>query len=1150
MNESLINDETTLVSFEEGIEEVKNNIDHDPLKVNIEGLRESSRSFFLSRLIQSLSRPVVVLTPNQNTGEKLIGDLRYFCKFNNVKKNIRFFPSWEILPYENISPSSGVMGERLEILHLLQSNEISLLVAPVDSILQCVVPRKELSDHTFVLGIGDTLEREFLETCLLDNGFDRLPMVENRGHFSVRGDIVDVYPPASMNPVRVEFFDNTIESIREFDINTQVSLNKIDKLEILPVRELSPAAVQKENGLNKITQYAEEHDVGQHGLKELIDKIKHLDNFFGLEHLAPFFYTRRETFFEYLSGEALIILDEEDDIKGEVDKFSKVVDREYASARDRREVVVTPDKLYMSLSELMTRLAEKKIISINSLNIESSLNSRNIRFDIKQNPPLLGKFGVLAEIIKEWQSAGQRVVVVAPTKGQVKRIHELAGEYGLTIDVDSGYLSSGFSAPDLDLSFVAEHEIFGLSYKHRYRRKSKSKSFQRGFKDLKPGNYLVHVDYGIGRYNGTSELETGIGGGEFLSITYADDEKLYIPMDGLACIQKYVGSGDVPPQLNKLGGISWKKKKNAIKESIREMGEGLLKLYASREIAEGTSFSPNPILMQELSDSFGFEETEDQLKAIDETMEDLESSKTMDRLVCGDVGYGKTEVAMRAAFKVVLDKKQVAVLVPTTILAQQHLVTFTERFKNHAVNIKMVNRFKSPREQKQTLAKVQSGEVDIIIGTHRLLSRDVSFAQLGLIIIDEEQRFGVKHKEVLKKMRNKVDILTLTATPIPRTLHFSLMGVRDLSIIETPPIDRLSIKTFVRKFDEKIIHDSIKKELERGGQVYFVHNKINSIHSIKEMIQEIVPEARIGIGHGQLPEHKLEEVMGKFIAKEIDVLLCTTIIESGLDIPSANTIIINRADQFGLAQLYQLRGRVGRYKHQAYAYLLIPGALAISSEARQRLNAIEELSELGAGFQLAARDMEIRGVGNMLGRNQSGHIASIGFDLYSKLIEETVRELKGEEGQRQFIDPEINLQVKGFIPKNYIPDLNQRLDLYRRLQLSDTLSDYNAINREIMDRYGRFPESIEKLLSLVEVKTICRMLHIKRVYIVNGAVRFDVARTTPISSGIISGALEAGFVFVSEFCLGLNLKRKNWKEDMLSIADHLKVILRLVDDVQ
>ena len=1150
MNEFLVKDETTLVSFDEGIEEVEKNIDQDSLKIHFEGLRESSRSFFLSRLIQSISKPVVVLTPNQTTGEKLIGDLRYFCKFNRVQKNIRFFPSWEVLPYENISPSSGVMGERLEILHLLQRNKISLLVVPVDSIMQSVIPRKDLSDHTFFLGIGENLEREFLETCLLDNGFVRLPMVENRGHFSVRGDIVDVYLPASINPVRVEFFDNTIESIREFDINTQVSLKNIEKIEILPVRELSPTAVQKEDGLKKISQYAEEHDVDQVGLNELIDKIKHLDNFFGLEHLAPFFYNRRETLFEYLPKEALIILDEEDDINYEVDKFCKVVVREYGSARDRGEVVFSPDKLYLSLSELKSRLVEKKIISINSLNIESSVNTSNIRFDIKRNPSLLGKFEVLVEKIKEWQSDGHRVVVVAPTKGQVKRIHELAGAYGLTIDVDNGYLSSGFSAPDLDLSFVAEHEIFGLSYKHRYRRKSKSKSFQRGFKGLKPGNYLVHVDYGIGRYNGTSELETGIGGGEFLNITYADDEKLYIPMDGLASIQKYVGSGDVPPPLDKLGGISWKRKKNAIKESIREMGEDLLKLYASREIAEGTSFSPNSILMQELSDSFEFEETEDQLKAIDETMDDLESSKTMDRLVCGDVGYGKTEVAMRAAFKVVLDKKQVAVLVPTTILAQQHLITFTERFKNHAVNIKMVNRFKSPREQKQTLAKVKSGEVDIIIGTHRLLSKDVSFAQLGLIIIDEEQRFGVKHKEVLKKMRNKVDILTLTATPIPRTLHFSLMGIRDLSVIETPPIDRLSIKTFVRKFDEKIIHDSIKKELGRGGQVYFVHNKINSIHSIKEMIQEIVPEVRIGVGHGQLPEHQLEEVMEKFIAKEIDVLLCTTIIESGLDIPSANTIIINRADQFGLAQLYQLRGRVGRYKHQAYAYLLIPGALAISSEARQRLNAIEELSELGAGFQLAARDMEIRGVGNMLGRNQSGHIASIGFDLYSKLIEETVKELKGEEVQRQFIDPEINLQVKGYIPKNYIPDLNQRLDVYRRLQLLDTLDDYNAINREMIDRYGRFPESIVKLLFIVEIKTICRILHIKRVYIVNGDVRFDVERTTPISLVEISGSLEAGFIFVSEFCLGLNLKRKNWKEDMLSIADHLKVILRLVNDAQ
>ena len=1148
MNEQVINNEISFVSFNDGIEEIGKNVDENSLKIHIEGLRGSSRSFFLSLLVKSISKTVVVLTPNHTTGEKLLGDLRYFFNFNRVHKQIRFFPSWEISPYENISPSTVIMAERLEVLHLLQRNKISLLIVPVDAILQCVVPRKELSDQTFCLVTGGELEREFLETCLLENGFVRFPMVENRGHFSVRGDIVDIYPPASTNPVRIEFFDNTVDSIREFDVNTQVSLKKINKLEILPVRELSPTPVQKIAGLKKISKHIEENDVDPVRLKEVIDNIKHLDNFFGLEHLAPFFYSQRETLFDYLSKESLIVFDEEDEVNCEVDDYWKVIVKEFDSAYDRGDLVVTPDKLYLSLSELKSRLSDKKIISINSLYIESRENVSNLRFNIKRNPPLLGKFEVFAEKIKELEAEGHKIVVVAPTKGQVKRLHELAGEYELTIDVDKGYLSSGFISFDMGLTFVAEHEIFGLSHKYRYRRKSKSTSFQRGFKGLKPGNYLVHVDYGIGSYNGTSELETGIGGGEFLTIIYADGEKLYIPMDGLASIQKYLGSGDVPPQLDKLGGVSWKNKKNSIKKSIREMAEDLLKLYASREIAVGKSYSANSILMQELSDSFEFEETEDQLRAIDETMEDLESSKVMDRLICGDVGYGKTEVAMRAAFKVILEKKQVAVLVPTTILAQQHLNTFSERFKNHAVNIKMINRFKSPREQKQTLANVKSGEVDIIIGTHRLLSKDVDFAQLGLIVIDEEQRFGVKHKEALKKIRNKVDILTLTATPIPRTLHFSLMGVRDLSVIETPPIDRLSIKTFVRKFDEKIIHDSIKNELSRGGQVYFVHNKIKSIHSIKELIQKIIPEARIGIGHGQLPEHQLENVMGQFLAKEIDVLLCTTIIESGLDIPSANTIIINRADQFGLAQLYQLRGRVGRYKHQAYAYLLTPGALAIKSDARQRLSAIEELSELGAGFQLAARDMEIRGVGNMLGSNQSGHIASIGFDLYSKLIEETVKEIKGEEVQRQFVDPEINLQVKGYIPNNYISDLNQRLDVYRRLQLLENLDDYKAISREMIDRYGRFPESVEKLLRLVEIKTICKKLHIIKVYVFNGDIRLDVEKTTPISLEKITDIFETGFIFISEYCLGLNLKRKNWKEDMLSIAGHLKVLLRLVNN--
>jgi transcription-repair coupling factor (superfamily II helicase) len=1146
MTEPLVSDEITSFSFDEGLEEVGKSINQFPCKINIQGLRESSRALFLVSLIQSISKPIVVLTPNHSTGEILIGDIKYFCRLKKVESNIRFFPSWGVLPYENISPSSEVMGERLSVLHQLYCNEISLLVLPVDAIMQCVIPRKELINQTFTLNVGESLDREFLETCLLDNGFVRIPLIENRSQFSARGDIIDVYPSDAINPFRIELFDNTIESIREFDVNTQISLRQINNLKILPVRELSPTQVQKERGLESITKYAEENDVNSYSLKELIDKIKHLDNFLGVEHLAPFFYSRRETIFDYFAKDSLVVLDEEVDVFSEVDNFSELIVEEHVSAFDRGDVVPSPELLYMTSDELKNQLIERKIIEINCLNMEPSESVINVQFDIKRNPSFFGKFEYLVEKIKELESVGDKVVVVAPTKGQVKRVQELSDEYGLNIDVDTGYLSNGFSCSDLRIMFVAEHEIFGRTSKHRYRRKSKSKSFQQGFKDLKPGNYLVHADYGIGQYNGIHELETVGGGGEFLNISYAGGEKLYIPMDGLASIQKYMGSGDIPPLLDKLGGISWKKKKNLIKESIREMAEDLLKLYASREITEGTSYSSNSIPMQELSDSFEFEETEDQLKAIDETMEDLESSKSMDRLVCGDVGYGKTEVAMRAAFKVVLDKKQVAVLVPTTILAQQHLTTFRNRFKNHAVNIKMINRFKSPREQKLILEKVRTGEVDIIIGTHRLLSKDIDFAQLGLIIIDEEQRFGVKHKDSLKKMRNKVDILTLTATPIPRTLHFSLMGVRDLSVIETPPIDRLSIKTFVRKFDENIIKESIKKELKRGGQVYFVHNKIKSINSIKEMIQKLVPEARIGVGHGQLPEHQLEEIMRKFIEGEIDVLLCTTIIESGLDIPSANTIIINRADQFGLAQLYQLRGRVGRYKHQAYAYMLTPGALAISSEARQRLNAIEELSELGAGFQLAARDMEIRGVGNMLGRNQSGHISSIGFDLYSKLIEETVRELKGEEVQSQFIEPEIDLRIKGYIPKSYIPDLNQRLEIYRRLQLIDTVEDCNSIESELMDRYGRPSENVEKLLLLVKIKTICRKLHIFKVYIKDNHAHFNVNSTTPITPEKISGKQDLEVIFVSEFCLGLKLKFKNWKKDILFINYWLNRILKLV----
>ena len=1145
MNHSLFTDEVMSFPLDKGVKEVIHQLEQNISRIHVEGLKGSSIALFLANLVKSSSKSIVVLTSNQSTGEKLIGDLRYFFKFYSLDNNLRFYPSWDILPYENLSPSLEIMGERLEVLNLIKSNQISLLVVPVDAFMQGVIPRMDLSNQTFFFSKGEALEREYLETCLLDNGFARVSMVENRGDFSIRGDIVDVYPPASNNPIRIEFYDNTIESLREFDVNSQISLNVIDRVEILPVREVSPNEFQKVNVLGEIARLAKKQNADSARLKELNEKIHQLGNFSGMENLAPFFYSCRETLFDYFSEDTLIVLDD-DEINSKIINFEEIINDKFNAAQSRGDLAVPVSRLYLDSSEFEKYLGNKNIITVKKINIVS--DSSAVRFDFFKNPSFDGKFNILVEKIIKWQKESCKVILIASTQGQVKRIHELLNEYNLSLDVDRGYISNGFNSPGLNLAFVAEHEVFGRTQKYRYRRKSKSRIFQRGFKDLKPGDYLVHVDYGIGRYMGTRELEIGDGCGEFLNISYADDEKLFIPMDGLAYIQKYIGSGSVPPLLNKLGSVSWSRQKNKIKQSIREMAEDLLKLYASREVAVGTSFSSNPILMQEFSDSFDFEETEDQLKAIDETMEDLESSKTMDRLICGDVGYGKTEVAMRAAFKVVLDKKQVAVLVPTTVLAQQHLLTFSERFKNYAVNIEMVNRFKSPREQKKILKNVKSGAVDIIIGTHRLLSKDVEFAQLGLIVIDEEQRFGVKHKEAMKKIRNKVDILTLTATPIPRTLHFSLMGVRDLSVIESPPVDRRAIKTYIHKFDEKVIREAILKELDRGGQIYFVHNKIKSIHSVKEMIQKIVPEVTIGIGHGQLPEHQLEEVMGKFVAKEIDVLLCTTIIESGLDIPSANTIIINRADQFGLAQLYQLRGRVGRYKHQAYAYLLIPGALAVNSDAKERLIAIEELSELGAGFQLAARDMEIRGIGNMLGHNQSGHIASIGFDLYTKLMEDTVKSIKGEKVGNNFIEPEINLQIKGYIPKVYISDLNQRLNIYRRIQLLDTLDDCSAIKSELIDRYGVFSTPMNKLMELIKVKVFCKQLHISKVYIVENEARFDIISSTPVSPEKLVMLVDKKLHFISEFCFGIKLNRQKWGNDLLTINDYLKKFIGLIND--
>jgi transcription-repair coupling factor (superfamily II helicase) len=1083
---------------------------------------------------------VIIFTADQTQAEILQGDLKYFFHYEKIKRPLYFFPVWELLPYEQLSPLNEISGERLDILNRLRNGEPLILIVPLEAGLQKVMPRAVLEKLVFPVNCKMILEREFLEACLSDNGFKRSPLVENRGEFSVRGDIVDLFQPGSRNPIRIEFFGDEVESIREFDVLSQVSTNELDSVNILPVRELSLNEGEKKQGIEAIKNFAEKNTCDRLALKELMEKIEYLGVFSGMEYLAPFFNPAQESLFDYLDRDSLVVLTDEDQLQDKSELFQNLIETEYDTVLGNGDIAAAPEELYLMMDEFKKNVSEfKGCIALNTLKVSDEESDRTIGLEVKHIPPLVGKFEDFSAQVLRWQEEENRVVVVAPTKGQVRRIHELLHEWGLKIDVDLGGVSEGFQLKSFKQVFIAEHEIFGKTRKHRYRRKPRSQTFQRGLKDLKDGDFLVHIDYGIGLYIGTRELQTGVGGGEFLEIIYADDEKLYLPMEALGLVQKYVGSTEMPPPLSKMGGAAWKRQKKKVSQAIEEMAGDLLKLYASRELASGHSYSHNTLLMREFADAFEYEETDDQLKAIEDVEADLEKDTPTDRLICGDVGYGKTEVAMRAAFKVVLDKKQVAVLVPTTILAQQHLHTFRERFREYPVKIDMVNRFRTPSEQKETFAQLKKSNVDIIIGTHRLLSKDVEFAELGLIIVDEEQRFGVKHKEKLKMLRNAVDILTLTATPIPRTLHFSLVGVRDLSVIETPPVDRLAVKTFIRKFDEKVIREAIMREIDRGGQVFFVHNKIRSIHSIAEMIRRVAPAVKIDVAHGQLPEHQLEKVMKKFMDKEIDLLLSTSIIESGLDIPSANTIIINRADQFGLAQLYQLRGRVGRYKHQAYAYLLIPGTGGLSVEARKRLCAIEELSELGAGFQLSARDMEIRGVGNMLGHNQSGHISSSGFDLYCKLVEDMVKDIRGEKIDSR-IETELNLMVKGFIPKDYVPDLNQRLDFYRRIQVAIDNDEGLAIASELVDRYGPHPEPVAKLLALLEIRVYCKQIHISKIEVKQNEAHLHLLPSTSLNLENLTPMFDERLSIMSEYKINIILDRKGWKTDLKLIGTYLQ----------
>jgi transcription-repair coupling factor (superfamily II helicase) len=1007
---------------------------------------------------------LVLVVPTDRDVDQVVADARFFVATleglgeQDAERAVLPFPSQEVDPYRGLAPHFDVASARARVLHALATGNARLVVASARALMSRVSRPDRLARASIELAPGDELSPLALAELLGDAGFTREDPVDEHGEFCVRGGVVDLFPPGERHPLRLEFIGDTVESIRRFDPATQRSVETVSRVSVVPVREAYDLL---------------DEDGGPEAA--------------GADHSATVFdYLRRH-------GRARLAVAEPDAVAERGRAFETQVRASHADAVRRSERVAVPEALVVPWDEVAAALAGATQYEELGLDEGAQAAARVRRVACQPTPEFRGRLPEWVADLRRARATGDTVLFFVGSSGRLERTIELLREYELTgVDLDHaettsgaavllarGHLSRGFRLAEAGLQVYAETDVFEEERIGQDRRRAAAATaFLSDFRDLAVGDLVVHVDHGIGVFVGLKRIAVGTETQEFMELRYAGDDKLFVPVERLDLVQKY--SGATRPALERLGGTSWEKAKTRVKKAMRDMADELLKLYAARKAIEGHAYPADTHWQEEFEAAFEYDLTPDQQSAIAAIKADMESSSPMDRLLCGDVGYGKTEVAMRAAFKAVMDGKQVALLAPTTVLAMQHLRTLTSRFAAFPVKIDMVSRFRSKAEQKVTLAALAEGRLDVIVGTHRLLSKDVVFHDLGLLVVDEEQRFGVAHKERIKQMRRKVDVLTMSATPIPRTLNMSLVGIRDMSVIETPPRDRLAIQTQVVKFDQRVIASAVRNEIERGGQVYFVHNRVESIHSVANLLTRLVPEARVSVGHGQMTEDALEKVMVEFVSRAADVLVATTIIENGLDIPNANTMIVNRADRYGLAQLYQLRGRVGRSDRRAYAYLLVPPGEVLSGVARKRLAAIREFSDLGSGFRVAALDLEIRGAGNLLGGQQSGHIEAIGFEMYMKLLEETVRELKGEP-----LDDEaraaINLKVELRIDEQYIADVNQRLGIYRRLASARTATALNGVLEEVRDRYGPLPHSVLVLAAYARVRLAADRLRVESI---------------------------------------------------------------------
>lgn len=1075
-------------------------------RLRVSGLTPAAKALHLALFHRAAGRPLILIVRDNREAEELLPVLQSCCELTGAANPdaVVYFPNRDVLPFKNLSPHPEIQEARAKALWKIATGAASIVIVPFASSAIRLRDNAFYAELARTIRRGETVDLESTVAHLNVVGYNSTDVVEMQGEYAVRGGILDVYPPEADRPLRIELFGDEVESIRKFDPGTQRSAAPADEAVLLPLTE-TPVSEALLGAIH--TRLSGRRIAGSDQAIEEAILSGGVSVFPGWEFFAPVAGAENTVF--DLMPSARVIIDEPSIVAREHDSWwERVLEAHEHSLIGN---LIRPEDLYVTPDEWRSRVSNLAGIDVEQLGIAGD-QLELIQFASQPTTRFHGSVPAMVEEVKKLIAQNTRVLFAAGSTGELERLADIFTEYSVPYRIGSratrpggetwtdeqgyfaedltaaalvkGFVPDGFVLPESTLVVFGTRDLFDESeavISRPLKQKSKTAAFLSDFRDLAVGDYVVHVEHGIGQYLGLREIEQGDGAkAEFMVLEYAEGARLYVPLTRLDLVQKYRSAEGGRPVLSRLGTQQWAKTKARVKKAMKDMADELLKLYAVRKTAEGHVYPADTEWQREFEDAFEYNETDDQLAAVSDIKRDMESSQPMDRLLCGDVGYGKTEVAMRAAFKAISDNRQVAVLAPTTVLAFQHYETFKGRFAAFPISIEMISRFRTARQQKEIVEKVENGKVDILIGTHRVLSKDIKFPDLGLVIVDEEQRFGVRHKERLKQLKKEVDVLTMSATPIPRTLHMSLVGLRDMSVIETPPKDRMAIQTVVAAWDEKLIKSAIEQELERGGQIYFVHNRVESIHEISEKIRELVPRARILVGHGQMSEGELEKIMLAFMRHEADILVATTIIENGLDIPLCNTIIINRADRHGLSELYQLRGRVGRSNRRAYAYLLIPPDRDLTDLARRRLAALKEFSDLGAGFKIAALDLELRGAGNLLGGEQSGHIDAVGFELYTTMLERTIKEIKGEQAPDE-VETQLNLGLNIRIPAEYIREENQRLRMYKRVAGVENEKALADVAAELIDRYGDPPDAVRNLLEYASLRLMSQRVGVASI---------------------------------------------------------------------